>query len=116
MANGTQYAYTVDSSNGKILKRASEKRAGLLPSEAPASASDLSQVSGAHSGIGLDRAKQIAQRTLRIVRQNIVLALAVKFLVLILGAFGYANMWMAIFADVGVMVIAVLNAMRATRA
>ena len=64
----------------------------------------------------IDRAKQIAQRTLRIVRQNIVLALAVKFLVLILGAFGYANMWMAIFADVGVMVIAVLNAMRATRA
>ena len=61
----------------------------------------------------IDRAKQIAQRTLRIVRQNIILALTVKFAVLILGAFGFANMWMAIFADVGVMVIAVLNAMRA---
>ena len=61
----------------------------------------------------IDRAKQIAKRTLRIVRQNIILALTVKFAVLILGAFGFANMWMAIFADVGVMVIAVLNAMRA---
>ena len=61
----------------------------------------------------IDRAKHIAQRTLSIVRQNIILALSVKFIVLILGALGFANMWMAIFADVGVMVIAVLNAMRA---
>ncbi len=55
---------------------------------------------------------KIARKTLRIVRQNIVFALAVKALVLILGAFGAANMWEAVFADVGVSVIAILNAMR----
>ena len=55
---------------------------------------------------------KIARKTLRIVRQNIVFALAVKALVLILGAFGKANMWEAVFADVGVSVLAILNAMR----
>ncbi len=54
----------------------------------------------------------IARKTLRIVRQNIVFALAVKALVLILGATGYANMWAAVFADVGVSVLAILNSMR----
>ena len=58
----------------------------------------------------------IARKTLRIVRENIVFALAVKAIVLILGALGLANMWMAVFADVGVSVIAILNAMRALRA
>ena len=58
-------------------------------------------------------ALRIARRTKRIVTQNIVFALAVKFAMLILGALGYANMWEASFADVGVCVIAVLNAMRA---
>ncbi|MBQ6550708.1 MAG: cadmium-translocating P-type ATPase [Lachnospiraceae bacterium] len=62
----------------------------------------------------LSSARAVAKRTLSIVKQNIILALAVKFAVLILGAFGLADMWMAIFADVGVMVIAVLNAMRAS--
>ena len=51
-----------------------------------------------------------------IVRQNIVFALGVKLLVLVLGACGVANMWLAIFADVGVSVLAILNAMRALRA
>ena len=51
-----------------------------------------------------------------VVWQNIVFALGVKFAVLILAAFGIANMWMAVFADVGVAVIAILNAMRAMRA
>lgn len=55
----------------------------------------------------------ISRKTLRIVYQNIVFALAVKFLCLTLGAFGTINMWWAIFADVGVMIIAVLNATRA---
>ncbi len=55
----------------------------------------------------------ISRKTLRIVYQNIVFALAVKFLCLALGAFGTINMWWAIFADVGVMIIAVLNATRA---
>ena len=58
-------------------------------------------------------AMRIARRTLRIVYQNIVFALAIKFACLVLGAIGMASMWTAIFADVGVMVLAVLNATRA---
>ena len=63
----------------------------------------------------LPKAIKIARKTMGIVRQNIVFALAVKGLVLILGAMGMANMWIAVFADVGVMVLAILNAMRALR-
>ena len=55
---------------------------------------------------------KIARKTLGIVKQNIVFALAVKALVLLLGALGMANMWEAVFADVGVSVIAILNSMR----
>ena len=57
----------------------------------------------------------IAKKTRRIVRQNIIFALAVKALVLVLGALGVATMWEAVFADVGVSVIAILNAMRALK-
>ncbi len=57
-----------------------------------------------------------ARKTLRIVKQNIVFALGIKALVLILGALGMANMWEAVFADVGVAVIAIMNSMRALRA
>ncbi len=58
-------------------------------------------------------AMRIARRTLRIVYQNIVFALVIKFACLVLGAIGMASMWAAIFADVGVLVLAVLNAIRA---
>lgn len=58
---------------------------------------------------------KISRKCLAIVYQNIIFALAVKFVCLLLGAIGYANMWLAIFADVGVTVIAVLNAIRALR-
>lgn len=58
---------------------------------------------------------QISRKTLRIVKQNITFALAVKALVLLLGAIGFANMWEAVFADVGVSVIAILNSMRALK-
>lgn len=61
------------------------------------------------------KAIRISRKTLRIVWQNIVMAIGVKVLCLILGAFGIANMWLAIFADTGVMVLAVLNAIRAMR-
>ncbi len=61
-------------------------------------------------------AVRIARKTLSIVRQNVVFALGVKFLVLALSVPGYANMWMAVFADVGVSVIAILNASRMLRA
>ena len=60
-------------------------------------------------------AMHISRKTLRIVHQNIVFALGIKFGVLLLGAFGMANMWMAVFADVGVAFIAILNAMRCLR-
>jgi len=58
---------------------------------------------------------KISRETLRIVKQNIVFALSIKALVLILGAFGLANMWEAVFADVGVSVLAILNGMRALK-
>lgn len=58
---------------------------------------------------------KLSRKTLRIVKQNIVFALAVKALVLILGALGMANMWEAVFADVGVSVLAILNSMRTLR-
>ena len=64
---------------------------------------------------GLPRAISIARRTLRIVKQNIVFALGVKAIILILGALGVAGLWAAVFADVGVAVLAILNAMRALR-
>jgi Cd2+/Zn2+-exporting ATPase len=54
----------------------------------------------------------LARKTMRIVLQNVVFALGIKGLVLVLGALGYANMWLAIFADVGVSILAVANAMR----
>ena len=59
------------------------------------------------------KAIRISRKCLRIVHENIVFALGVKILCLILGALGIANMWLAIFADVGVMILAVLNAIRA---
>ena len=60
-------------------------------------------------------AMRISRKTLRIVRQNIWFALGVKFAVLLLGAFGVATMWEAVFADVGVAFIAILNATRCLR-
>ena len=59
------------------------------------------------------KAIRISRKCLGIVYQNIIFAIGVKLICLILGAFGIANMWLAIFADVGVMIIAVLNAIRA---
>ena len=64
----------------------------------------------------ISKAIRISRKTLRIVRENIVLALGIKGACLVLGALGIANMWLAIFADVGVMILAVLNAIRALRA
>ena len=55
---------------------------------------------------------RIAKKTMSVVKQNIVFAIGVKVLILILGALGIANLWLAVFADVGVAVIAILNSMR----
>ncbi len=84
---------------------------GALGSDAAIEAADLVLMDDKPSKIA--QAMEISKRTLRIVRQNIVFALAVKLLVLMLTPFGLANLWEAVFADVGVMVLAILNASRA---
>ena len=84
---------------------------GALGSDAAIEAADIVLMDDKPSKIA--KAMEISKRTLRIVRQNIVFALAVKLLVLMLTPFGLANLWEAVFADVGVMVLAILNASRA---
>lgn len=86
---------------------------GGLGSDAAIEAADVVLMTDEPSKIAT--VMKIARKTIRIANQNIVFALGVKFLVLILGALGYANMWAAVFADVGVSVIAILNAIRAMR-
>ena len=87
---------------------------GALGSDAAIEAADVVLMDDKPSKIAL--AVQIARRTLSIARQNVWFAIGVKVAVLLLAAFGLATMWMAVFADVGVTVLAVLNAMRALRA
>lgn len=84
---------------------------GAMGSDAAIEAADIVLMNDDPDDIA--RAIHLARRTMRIVWQNIVFALGIKFAVLVLAAFGIANMWMAVFADVGVAVIAILNAMRA---
>lgn len=84
---------------------------GSMGSDAAIEAADIVLMDDDTSKIAF--AVQIARKTLRIVKENIVFALFIKLLFLTLGAFGMANMWEAVFADVGVSVIAILNAMRA---
>ena len=60
----------------------------------------------------ISQAVKLSRKTMRIVKQNIIFALSVKGIILLLGALGFANMWIAVFGDVGVTVIAILNAMR----
>lgn len=86
---------------------------GALGSDAAIEAADVVLMTDEPSKIAA--VMKIARKTIRIANQNIVFALAVKFLVLILGAIGKANMWAAVFADVGVSIIAILNAIRAMR-
>ncbi len=84
---------------------------GAMGSDAAIEAADIVLMDD--DPMQIAKAIQISRKTLSIVYQNIVFALGVKGVCLILGALGIANMWLAIFADVGVMVIAVLNAIRA---
>lgn len=86
---------------------------GALGSDAAIEAADIVLMDDDPAKISL--AMRIAVKTLRIVKENIIFALAIKLVCLVLGALGIANMWIAIFADVGVMVIAVINATRALR-
>lgn len=86
---------------------------GALGSDAAIEAADIVLMDDAPEKISL--AMKISRKTLKIVKENIVFSLAIKFICLVLGALGIANMWVAIFADVGVMVIAVINATRALK-
>ena len=84
---------------------------GALGSDAAIEAADVVIMNDSPRGIA--RAIRISRKCMRIVYENITFAIAVKLICLVLGAIGYADMWLAVFADVGVMVIAVLNAIRA---
>lgn len=86
---------------------------GAMGSDAAIEAADVVLMDDKPSKIA--DAVYIARKTMRIVRQNIVFALVVKGVILLMGALGFANMWEAVFADVGVSVIAILNAMRALK-
>lgn len=112
-AKGELLAFVGDGINdAPVLSRADIGIAmGALGSDAAIEAADIVLMDDDPARIAT--AIKISRRTLGIVYQNIVFALAVKAACLVLGAMGIANMWVAIFADVGVMVIAVLNAVRA---
>lgn len=86
---------------------------GGVGSDAAIEASDIVLMHDDLTGIGT--AKRIAKKTMRIVFENIIFALGIKLIILILSALGITNMWFAVFGDVGVAVIAILNAMRAAR-
>ena len=83
---------------------------GALGSDAAIEAADIVLMDD--DPLKISKAIKIARKCIRIVYENIYFAIGIKVLCLILGALGIANMWMAIFADVGVMIIAVLNAIR----
>ena len=115
-AAGSALVFVGDGINdAPVLSRADIGIAmGAMGSDAAIEAADIVLMDDDPAKVAL--AIRISRKTLRIVRENIIFALGVKAAVLILGALGFATMWAAVFADVGVSVIAILNAMRCLRA
>ena len=113
--DGARLAFVGDGINdAPVLMRADVGVAmGAMGSDAAIEAADVVLMDDKPSKIA--QAMRLARRTMRIVWQNIVFAIGVKVLILVLAAVGVANMWLAVFGDVGVAMIAILNAMRAMR-
>ena len=113
--DGARLAFVGDGINdAPVLMRADVGVAmGAMGSDAAIEAADVVLMDDRPSKIA--QAMRVASKTMRIVWQNIVFALGVKLLILVLAALGVANMWLAVFGDVGVAIIAILNAMRCMR-